>query len=93
MGLDQVPFSLKYHPAVRDDDLPLIDGRIKKRIRKAIEERLRTAPHEYGEPLRKTLKGYWKLRIGDYRVVFKIEDSEVWILGIRHRKFKIKDSP
>ncbi|MBP7233389.1 MAG: type II toxin-antitoxin system RelE/ParE family toxin, partial [Syntrophaceae bacterium] len=41
---------------------------------------------DYGEPLRKTLKGYWKLRVGDYRVVFKIIDSEVWILGIRHRK-------
>jgi mRNA-degrading endonuclease RelE of RelBE toxin-antitoxin system len=25
-------------------------------------------------------------RVGDYRVVFKIEESEVWILGIIHRK-------
>jgi mRNA interferase RelE/StbE len=58
----------------------------KHRIRKAIEERLQTAPHDYGEPLRKTLKGYWKLRVGDYRVVFKVIESEVWILGIRHRK-------
>jgi mRNA interferase RelE/StbE len=39
-----------------------------------------------GEPLRKTLKGYWKLRVGDYRVVFKIVKNEVWILGIIHRK-------
>jgi hypothetical protein len=30
------------------------------------------APQEYGTPLRKTLKGYWKLRVGDYRVVYKI---------------------
>jgi len=86
-----VSFNLKYHPAVKDDDLPLIDKSEKKRIRKAIEERLRAAPHEYGEPLRKTLKGYWKLRVGDYRVVFKIKDSEVWILGIRHRKSVYSD--
>jgi mRNA interferase RelE/StbE len=81
-----VPFYLKYHPAVRNEDLPIIDRRMKDRIRKAIEERLQIAPHEYGDPLRKDLKGYRKLRVGDYRVVFKISESDVWILGIRHRK-------
>ena len=79
-------FTLHYHPAVRFEDLPLIDRRTKDRIRKAIEERLKTVPHDYGEPLRKSLKGYWKLRVGDYRVVFKVIETEVWILGIRHRK-------
>jgi len=77
---------LHYHPAVRDEDLPLIDRRTKDRIRKAIEERLQRAPQDYGKTLRKSLKGYWKLRVGDYRVVFKLIESEVWILGIRHRK-------
>ena len=81
-----MPFSLRYHPAVRDEDLPRIDRRTKDKIRKAIEARLQTAPHEYGKPLRKSLKGYWKLRVGDYRVVFKVVESEVWILGIQHRK-------
>lgn len=81
-----MPFSLHYHPAVREQDLPLIDRRTRDRIRKAIEERLQTAPHEYGEPLRKSLKSYWKLRVGDYRVVFKVVEFEVWVLGIRHRK-------
>jgi mRNA interferase RelE/StbE len=52
----------------------------------AIETRLMTAPHQYGEPLRKTLKGYWKLRVGDYRIVFKIVDHEIYILVIIHRK-------
>ena len=81
-----MPFKLHYHPAVRIKDLPLIDQRTKERIRKAIEEPLQTAPHDYGKPLRKSLKGYWKLRVGDYRVVFRVIESEVWILGIRHRK-------
>ena len=79
-------FTLSYHPAVRDEDLSLIDRKTKDRIQRAIEERLRTAPHDYGDPLRKSLKGYWKLRVGDYQVVFKVIKSEVWILGIRHRK-------
>jgi mRNA interferase RelE/StbE len=81
-----VPFELRYHPDVKSIDIPLLDAKLRTRIKKAIEMRLTTAPHLYGEPLRKTLRGYWKLRVGDYRVVFKIVAEEVWILGIIHRK-------
>lgn len=79
-------FALRYHPDVKSVDLPSLDARFKNRIKKAIETRLTTVPHQYGDPLRKTLKGYWKLRVGDYRVIFRIMQSEVWILGIIHRK-------
>ncbi|MEK6683172.1 MAG: type II toxin-antitoxin system RelE/ParE family toxin [Nitrospirota bacterium] len=78
-------FALLYHPEV-SDDIARLDERLKKRIKSAIEHRLTTAPHQYGEPLRKTLKGYWKLRVGDYRVVFKIVEQDVRVLGIGHRK-------
>ena len=78
-------FELLYHRDV-PKDLERIDERMKKRIKTAIEGRLAIAPHQYGEPLRKTLKGYWKLRVGDYRIVFKIVENEVWIFGISHRK-------
>jgi len=81
-----VPFELHYHPDVRDVDIPAINANMRARIKRAIETRLAAAPHRYGEPLRKTLKGYWKLRVGDYRVVFKIAGNEVWILGIMDRK-------
>ena len=81
-----MPFELRYHPDVKSIDIPLLDVKLKSRIKKAIEMRLMTAPHLYGEPLRKTLRGYWKLRVGDYRVVFKIVAEEVWIFGIIHRK-------
>jgi mRNA interferase RelE/StbE len=84
--LVRVPFELRYHPDVKSIDIPLLDVKLRSRIKKAIEMRLMTAPHLYGEPLRKTLRGYWKLRVGDYRVVFKIVAEEVWILGIIHRK-------
>ncbi len=81
-----MPFEVTYHPDVKTIDLPLLDAKMKNRIKTAIETRLVTAPHQYGEPLRKTLKGYWKLRVGDYRLVFKIAENEIWILGIIHRK-------
>ena len=84
-------FELKYHPDVKSVDLPLLDARLRTRIKNAVEARLTFAPHLYGEPLHKTLRGYWKLRVGDYRVVFKILQKEVWILGIIHRK-KVYDA-
>jgi mRNA interferase RelE/StbE len=75
---------VEYHPDVKDKDIPEINERL--RLRRAIEARLMTEPHLYGEPLRKTLKGYWKLRVGDYRVVYKIRGDAVLILCICHRK-------
>lgn len=81
-----MPFELSYHPDVKSIDVPLLNAKLRKRVKAAIEERLETAPHQYGEPLRKTLKGYWKLRVGDYRVVYKIIKNGVRILGIIHRK-------
>ena len=79
-------FELRYHADIRSDDIRRLDAKMKTRVKKAVETRLATTPHQYGEPLRKTLYGYWKMRVGDYRIVFKIVGEEVWILGIMHRK-------
>ena len=81
-----MPYHLAYHPEVRTKDVPGINQHLRDRISKAIESRLTTEPQRYGEPLRRTLKGYWKLRVGDYRVVFKVVENEVWIYGISHRR-------
>lgn len=74
-------FSLLYHPEVIKRDIPKLNSDMRKRIKRAIETRLLAAPQEYGEPLRKTLKNYWKLRVGDYRIVFRVADNEILILG------------
>ena len=81
-----MPFEIRYHPDVKTVDIPLINENLKIRIKTAIEMRLANSPHQYGKPLRRSLKGYWKLRVGDYRVVFKMVNNEVWIFGIIHRK-------
>ncbi len=76
----------KYHPDVKRSDLPKIDVKNRDMIKRAIEDRLATQPETYGKPLRKTLKGYWKLRVGDYRIVFKVSSNSILIFGIIHRK-------
>lgn len=79
-------FEVIYHPDVGEKDLPKISGDHRRRIRKAIEVKLTRLPQQFGEPLRHTLKGYWKLRVGDYRVIYKIQGKTVVIFQIGHRR-------
>ena len=81
-----MPYSLRYHPDVKAKDLPKLNRTIQKRIKTAVEQRLLVSPEKYSEPLRRTLKGYRKLRVGDYWVVLHIERFDILILGICHRK-------
>jgi len=81
-----VNLPLLYHPAVKTEDLPAIPSNIKKRIKRAIEERLMTEPLKFGEPLRRSLKGYRKLRVGNYRIIYKITRDSIIVLKIGHRK-------
>lgn len=75
-----------YHPKVLTDDLPGFNKDIVSRIRKAIEHRLMVAPDKYGVRLRKGLGGYWKIRVGDYRIIYSIAGEETRIIIIGHRK-------
>ena len=74
-----------YHPEIRTD-LSGIPGNVKERIRKAIEARLLVDPVSYGLPLRKSLQGYRKLRVGDYRIIYRLENKDIIILKIGHRR-------
>ena len=53
-------------------DLKKISKDIQYIIRRAIEEKLMSDPLKFGLPLRRNLKGYMKLRVGDYRIVYSI---------------------
>ena len=78
-------FEIFYHPRVVKDDIPDLTSIWQNKIRFAIEEKLTVAPDFYGKPLRRSLKGYRKLRVSDYRVVFRIQRNKVHILAIMHR--------
>jgi mRNA interferase RelE/StbE len=75
-----------YRQEVLEEDLKSIPANLRKRILKAIQVRLATEPARYGTRLRQSLSSLWKLRVGDYRVVFEIENKTVRIWTIAHRK-------
>ena len=81
----EVTFAVQYHYLVAREDIPKLSKLWKKKIQRAIELKLMTSPELYGKPLRRSLKNYRKLRVGDYRVIFRIENKTVKIFAIQHR--------
>ena len=81
-------YALEYLEAVVKEDIPCLPKTARLRIRRAMEERLQTAPVRFGRPLRYSLRGHRRLRVGDYRVVYAIDAKRhsVQVLAIKHRK-------
>lgn len=81
-------YDIVYINIVVEEDIPLLPSTAKKMIKKAIEERLMTDPIGFGKPLRYSLKGHRRLRVSNYRVVYRIEPESmaVVVIAIKHRK-------
>ncbi len=79
-------FRVIYHSDVVDSDIPGLPKTMRERLKKAIENRLATEPASYGKPLRHNLQSLWSLRVGNYRIIYRIQDDEVLVLKIGHRR-------
>ena len=79
--------NIKYHPKVKSEDIPRLSSNIAVRIENVIKKRLIVNPIKYGFYLHGSLKGYRKLRVGDWRVIYRIVDNkEIRIIAIGNRK-------
>jgi mRNA interferase RelE/StbE len=79
-------YKIEYLDLVVKYDIPKLDKTIGGRIKKAIEIKLTSRPEIFGTPLRATLGGYWKLRVGDWRIVYLISAKTVKIIIIANRR-------
>ena len=79
-------FKITYHSKVLSHDLVRLSRLELEHIYNAIETKIKIRPDLYGLRLRGELKEYWKLRVGDFRIVYKIEKEIVFILVIENRK-------
>lgn len=78
-------YKILYVDEVVKDDIPNILEPWKSEIKQVIEMKLMTRPEVYSRPLRRSLKGYRKLKVGGYRIVLRIESNQVKIFVIQHR--------
>ena len=69
-------------------DLKNIPQKTKYLIKRTIEEKLMLDPLRFGTPLRRSLKGLMKRRVGDYRIIYSIEKKTItiFVIKIGHRK-------
>ncbi|MEK7218031.1 MAG: type II toxin-antitoxin system RelE/ParE family toxin [Patescibacteria group bacterium] len=63
-----------------------------REIRAAIEEKLTVAPVWFGKPLQHSLRGHRRLRVGNYRVIYRIVRDVVKIIHIAHRSVVYRDA-
>lgn len=77
-----------YHYLVLEQDKKEIDPYNWGIIVNAIDTKLIREPEYYGKPLHGELKGFYKLVVGKYRVIYQIKKGKVivWIVKIGPRK-------
>ena len=76
---------------VAERELNKLDGQHAKRILKFLHERLAKLddPRSIGKALQGSRLGeFWRYRVGEYRIICKIEDDRLLVLVLRvgHRK-------
>jgi mRNA interferase RelE/StbE len=78
-------YAISVAEEVETEDILRIGPTDRKRVLVAIGTKLSTEPDLFGKPLRKPLAGYWDLRVGNYRIIYRIRGRSVFVLLIMHR--------
>jgi mRNA interferase RelE/StbE len=76
-------YTVEIDELVFSEDFKRIDRTGQKRIMKAVRKKLTEEPKAYGKPLSGEYKGFWKLKVGPYRVVYEIIESQVTVYVIK----------
>jgi len=79
-------YTIAYHSAVAREDLAKLSREVRVRLLEMINHKIAVSPDIFGKPLRLSLRGYRSLRVGDYRIIYRIERTIVRIVAMRHRK-------
>ena len=76
------------HPRV-EKDLKAIDRAMQREILDYMDTRIATDedPRRFGKPLRHELRGLWRYRVRDYRIICDIREQNrvVFVLTVKHR--------
>jgi len=80
-------FNVRWHEQALDD-LKSLDRQIARKIVDRVKNHLSENPANLGKSLKGVLKGLYRYRFGDYRIVYAMDKSEncISILFIGHRK-------
>ncbi|MBI1954119.1 MAG: type II toxin-antitoxin system RelE/ParE family toxin [Proteobacteria bacterium] len=88
----EIKYQVRYLEEVVQKHIPALSPSVRHLIKRAIEERLMVDPVGFGKPLRYSLKGHRRLRVSDYRIVYRLNVNTVIIVAIKHRKDVYEES-
>ncbi len=74
---------VKIHPLILTEDFKKIPKSDQKHILQVIQKKLSLDPQSYGKPLSGEFAGYFRLRIEDYRAVYRVLKQEIVVLVIK----------
>ena len=87
MKMSGMTYKVEFDSKVVKHDIPKLSTALKQRIKKVIETKIMIRPELVGKPLRQNLQGFRSCRVGDYRIIYRVEGNEtIYIIAIRHRK-------
>ncbi|AEH45524.1 hypothetical protein Thein_1665 [Thermodesulfatator indicus DSM 15286] len=78
----QKNYELRFHPEVLKRDLEDLSPPFKNALTKFLKEKFIKRPFFYGKPIRGESLNYWKIRLSNYLIGFKIIDNQIIILGV-----------
>lgn len=67
------------------DKFEKLSPELQKQIKKAIRTKLSLRPYDFKPLSGKKFFGLWRIRVGDYRIIYRIVDNSVYILAVGHR--------
>ena len=76
-------WQIKIHSLVYEEDFKSLSFFQQKIILDAIAKKLSLDPKAYGKPLREGFSGFWRLRVGDYRVVYQIFEKQIVVYVVK----------
>lgn len=79
-------YAISYHPSAAKE-LRKLDKQVARRIVRAVRK-LSADPRPHGCRPLVGFDGLWRIRVGDYRVVYAIEEEDVIVIVVRiaHRR-------
>ena len=90
-------YKIKLHPKVLLEDSKQFNSKVKEKIKSKCLELLSESPDSVGEPLRRELARYRKLKVfDDYRIIYRVDPKDhivfILVVGIRRNEEVYKEA-
>lgn len=85
-------WKIEFRPSA-SRDLKNLPRDVQERILEFLRTRVPRDPRGRGDALQGKLKGLWRYRVGDHRIICRIEDERITVvvIGIGHRREIYRD--